>query len=230
MTLNRRLARCAEYVAAGGVLLDIGTDHALLPCFLAQKGSVLYAVAADIAEGPLCSAKRTIAENGLSDRVFTAKSDGFAGIPKKYLSEATDAVIAGMGGEMIVKILSEAGDFPKKLNLVLQPNSRAGVLRRWLAENGYGTLRESAVRDGRHVYAVINARFDGAAARAVDGLYAAVGKIDPSDPDGREYYLAAAKRLRAAAKGLAAGNGEGDAEEAERLGELAERIEGVLEF
>lgn len=203
--------------------MDIGTDHAFLPCFLAERGAVSHAIAADIADGPLEAARHTVLKSGLEDRVDVLKSDGFKDIPGERLLNVTDAVIAGMGGELIVRILSEAGDFPKAMNLILQPNSRAEVLRRWLAENGYCTLRESAVRDGKFVYAVINARYDGKK-RQAGRVEAITGKIDPAESDGREYFLSAAAKLETAAQGMAAGKSPESAAEASKLMETAREI------
>lgn len=37
--LSRRLLKLADYVPLGKRIADIGSDHALLPCYLVQKDS-----------------------------------------------------------------------------------------------------------------------------------------------------------------------------------------------
>lgn len=39
--LSKRLEMIAQEVPAGSRLADIGSDHALLPSFLAQQGTIL---------------------------------------------------------------------------------------------------------------------------------------------------------------------------------------------
>ena len=68
-------------------------------------------------------------------------------------------VLAGMGGDLISRILAEApwldgGDY----TLVLQPQSAANDLRRWLGERSWSIARERLVRDGRFLYAVMVVR------------------------------------------------------------------------
>ena len=220
--------RCSEFIRNGGVLLDIGTDHAMLPCYAVESGRVSGAVAADIAEGPLAAARRNVESRGLSERISLYLSDGFLKIPAAELERVTDVVIAGMGGEMIAKILEDAGDIPKKMNLILQPNTRAETLRKYLAEKGYEILDERAVRDGGFVYAVMNARYAGGH-RNLDDLESLVGRIDPADGEGREYIILAAKRLRAAAEGKSRSKSPEAAESAERLFGLAGRLEDLAE-
>ena len=74
----------------------------------------------------------------------------------------TDITIAGMGGEVIAGILQKA-PFLKNpsIRLILQPQSREFILRRFLAENGFALLREEAVRSGRYVYTVMVAEYAG---------------------------------------------------------------------
>ena len=56
-TLTQRLSACASLVREGASLIDIGTDHGYLPIWLLKSGKISKAIAADIGEGPLLSAK-----------------------------------------------------------------------------------------------------------------------------------------------------------------------------
>ena len=58
--MSKRLTAIGALVTEGGVLADIGTDHAYLPVFLALEGIIISAVAADINRGPLSRAEENI--------------------------------------------------------------------------------------------------------------------------------------------------------------------------
>ena len=53
MMLTKRLAACAAQVTPGGVICDVGTDHAYLPAELLRQNRCTRAVATDIHAGPL---------------------------------------------------------------------------------------------------------------------------------------------------------------------------------
>ena len=101
--LDARLQMCADFVPPGAVLADIGTDHAYLPVWLCKSGKIPKAIAADIGQGPLQSAGESIARYQAQDRIETRLSDGLAAFSP---GEADTIVIAGMGGELIARILS----------------------------------------------------------------------------------------------------------------------------
>ena len=100
--LDNRLLLCAEFVRQDSAVADIGTDHAYLPVYLAQKGKIKKAIAADINEGPLKSGIETINRCGVSDTVSARLSNG---LEKISPDECDDVIIAGMGGELICSII-----------------------------------------------------------------------------------------------------------------------------
>ena len=51
-------------------IADIGTDHAYLPTWLAERGVIIKAVAGDITEGPCAAARNTVAMYGMNDKVY----------------------------------------------------------------------------------------------------------------------------------------------------------------
>lgn len=71
-------------------------------------------------------------------------------------------MIAGMGGELIVQILSHAPwvrDPGKRL--ILQPMSKAEVLRSYLSNEGFAILQEEAVRSLGRIYSVMRCGYTG---------------------------------------------------------------------
>ena len=134
ITLDSRLGCIAEAIGSACIVADIGTDHGLLPIALLLRGQAERAVACDIRQGPLDSARRNAERYGVSDKVELVLTDGFHGI-EVYSPDAV--VISGMGGELIARIISEAPYLRGDVRLFLQPMTRAESLRRYLAQNGF---------------------------------------------------------------------------------------------
>lgn len=158
MKLDPRLSMTAGMARPGVPLADIGTDHAYLPVYLMENGIIPSAVASDIRPGPLRNAAKTVEKYSLQDRVKLVLTDGLTDIPR----DCTDFCIAGMGGELIAKIL---GDSPwvqvPGNHFVLQPQTHPEDLRRFLWDSGFEILREDVVKDGRRFYLCLEAVYTG---------------------------------------------------------------------
>ena len=218
---NKRLEKCMELVTEGGVVCDIGTDHALLPCRLVKTGQCKNAIAADIGTGPLEAAKKNILAEGLEDKIDTCLSDGLEDIHRsEYADSITDIVIAGMGGETIVHILSQKTQIQYRANLILQPMTRAEVLRSWLYENGFDIKREVCVEDAGHVYTCIQAVYT-AKKRRLSGPRKYIGFADLSDRAALDYTKKQLRRLQGQYEGLAKA-GKEEAAEIKQLIDMAE--------
>ena len=77
--LKERLLLAAELAGTGNTVMDVGCDHAHLDIYLLQTGRFARAVAMDIGEGPLESARENIELTELSDRCELRRSDGLTG-------------------------------------------------------------------------------------------------------------------------------------------------------
>lgn len=155
---DTRLLSAVPYLTRGGRVADIGTDHAYLPIYLIREGIVSHALACDVNEGPILSARHNIAAAGLSDRIGTLRTDGLHGV-EDYRPD--DVMIFGMGGELIVRILSEAPWIRSaSVGLILQPMSRVSVLRRWLLDNGFAITGETVTFEDKF-YQTLSARYCG---------------------------------------------------------------------
>lgn len=202
ITLSKRLSKCAEYVRSSAKFADIGTDHGYLPIYLLLSGKVTSAIAADIGEKPLASAKMNAAR--YSAELKLVLSNGFESLESQ---DITDACLAGMGGELMVKILSSAAflkgkpssDF-EKYRLILQPQSHENDLRKYLSDNGWEILREEAVLDDKKIYTVICAEPSGNYELSKVELF--IGKLDPTDENSRIYAEKQVKQLKNKLKGI----------------------------
>lgn len=152
MSLSIRLKCVADMVTNGVRLADIGTDHAYIPIELVASGRIPSAIAMDINPGPLQKASENIAAYGLSDRIECRHSDGFASMID---NEADCAVIAGMGGDLICRIIS---DRPEAVHeLVLSPHTHYEKVRHTLRHLQYEIKSERMVNDSGKFYLVIKA-------------------------------------------------------------------------
>jgi tRNA (adenine22-N1)-methyltransferase len=142
----------AAFIPAGSRVIDVGTDHGLLPAWLRQRNAAPFVAATDIVPGPLEAARRTAAEADV-DGILFMQCDGLDGIGN--LSPDV-VVIAGMGGETISGILERA-PWASKLRLLLQPMTKAEELRRRLPALHLRIAREALVEEGGRLYQIIEA-------------------------------------------------------------------------
>lgn len=149
MELSRRLAAVAALVSDGSRLADIGTDHAYIPIRLASEGRIPSAIAMDVNRGPLDRAAANIRQAGYEDRIRTRLSDGFSALKP---GEADSAVIAGMGGGLVIRILDSGMPVVRTLKeCILQPQSEIEKVRTFLLKEGFFFMEEMMVEeDGKY--------------------------------------------------------------------------------
>ena len=158
--ISNRLKMAASFVTEGNTLADVGTDHGYVPIYLLQQKKIPSAIAMDINEGPLLRAKEHIALYGLNEYIQTRLSDGVAALNPGE----TDAIlIAGMGGGLVMHILTEGSEVCRRAKeLILQPQSELERVRVFLRENGYETTAEEMVLEDGKFYPMMRVRYTGA--------------------------------------------------------------------
>ena len=147
--LSNRLSALASLVSKGHRLADIGTDHGYIPIYLCQTGIIPSAIAMDIGKGPLQQATAHIKQQGLSSRIRTRLSDGLTALQP---GEADTILIAGMGGGLVMKILSQGTHaLTGREELILQPQSEIAQVRAYLRTHGFRILEEDMIlEDGKY--------------------------------------------------------------------------------
>ena len=137
-------------------IADIGTDHAYIPIFLAEKNLADRVIATDINEGPLSIARDNIRKKGLEDKIETRLGGGLSVL---RAGEAYDIIIAGMGGILISEIIENDIDTAKQSRLVLQPMNAQYELRKYLVSHGFKIIKEDLAVEGFKVYNIIIAEY-----------------------------------------------------------------------
>ena len=114
MQLSQRLLAVADLASAGYCLADVGTDHGYIPIYLMEKGNYERAIAMDVRKGPLLRAEENRKSHGFEDRMDLRLSDGVAALRE---GEADTVVIAGMGGGLVIHILTEGAKVLKSVEM-----------------------------------------------------------------------------------------------------------------
>ncbi len=157
MRLTPRLAAIAELIPSGSTVADIGTDHAYLPVYLVQERISRRVVAADVNTAPLEHARETVAAFNCLQKIELRQGDGLKVLQAE--DQIDTVIIAGVGGETIIRILEEGKErLGGVQHLILQPMNESGTLRLFLAYNGYALVQESLVMEGRRLYEIIMAK------------------------------------------------------------------------
>lgn len=156
--LSRRLQAIVDLAGTGGVLCDVGCDHAHVPIRLLQEGKYARAIGMDVIGGPLEKAAGNLRLYGMEDAVELRLSDGLDAF---RAGEADTLVITGMGGSMMREILlrepSKTGSFAA---LVLGPQSDPDKVRSALRALGFAIGEERLLFEDGKYYPVIWASED----------------------------------------------------------------------
>ena len=149
MRLSNRLRMVADMVPNCDAVADIGCDHAYLSVWLLREGKARYAYACDVRKGPLAKAAETIRFFHMQEHAETILCDGLAGLKPGC---AQVIVMAGMGGELTNRILTEGSECASAAQvLVLQPQSDWDMVRRRVYALGFTIADERCVyEDGKY--------------------------------------------------------------------------------
>ncbi|MBO5743399.1 MAG: SAM-dependent methyltransferase [Clostridia bacterium] len=156
MELSPRLLKIASLIPKGEKVADVGTDHGYIPLYLFENNIISHAIAMDVNPMPLKRAEDNITAAGFGEKCEFRLSNG---LEKLLENEATSVVIAGMGGLLMMDIISRGMPvINKETKLFLQPMIAAPELRLFLFENGFTIENEYVVREENKFYNIICAR------------------------------------------------------------------------
>ncbi|MGR6836321.1 tRNA (adenine(22)-N(1))-methyltransferase [Syntrophomonas erecta] len=151
----KRLEAVASLVLPGEPAADIGADHLQLSLYLIEKGICPWVIVSELGEGPFGRAQKILENSTCQEQIELRQGDGMAVLD---VGEVHTVVIAGMGGDTICGILErdwdKAGSFKR---LVFQPMSRAWMLRRVLASQGWIITDELLVNEHQRFFVLMAA-------------------------------------------------------------------------
>lgn len=150
MQLSLRLSAIADMVTTGNRLVDVGCDHGYLPVYLIQQKKIPSAIAMDVRKGPLSRAKEHIRQYGLEEYIQARLSDGLENLKA---GEGDTLVIAGMGGPLMERILTDGQSVRNSFSeMILQPQSDIPHFRRFIQSQGFQIVEEKMVEEEGKFY------------------------------------------------------------------------------
>ena len=150
MQIPKRLQVIGDLIPEGAHVADIGADHGLLERYIATHLSDYYILAIENKRGPfeaLFEATRDL------DNIEYSLSDGMRFVDEEY----DTVVLAGMGGDNIVNILTQ---FPDKLKsikrIIVDAHSFIPKVRKTLIDFGFDIEVEKIVYEADVYYIIIS--------------------------------------------------------------------------
>lgn len=167
--LPKRLERIVDMVPLCRTAADIGCDHAYVSIALRERGKAERVLACDVRPGPLQQARANIARAGLADSIETRLGDGLQPV---HTGEAETVILAGMGGELILRILEgRENDFSR---FVLSPQSDIARVREQLLQKGLQLTDEVMLQDEGKFYVILSLCQGGSGPFGLSGALAAL--------------------------------------------------------
>jgi len=154
--LSPRLAALACAIAPGSRVADVGSDHGLLPLWLAANGRAAYCLAVEKTEELLAGVARPPAGVSWAERLGYRAGDGLRAI---HPDDRIDTIVlAGLGGRTIVQLLEAPGTAsPDLKRLIVQPRSEPALVRRWLGDHDWRLVTEGLTEDHRRFHLTVAA-------------------------------------------------------------------------
>jgi len=139
----KRLELIASLINKNEKVLDVGTDHGLVPFFLLSNKITNNIDASDIAEKPLEFAKKNLQKKGYLNDVNLILSDGLKEID---INKYDVIIIAGMGGKTISSIISQ-----KNFNgrYIIHSTTSIDQLRKTIEKNRITIINEIIIKEGK---------------------------------------------------------------------------------
>lgn len=152
MKINNRLKKIGDLVEANSFCLDVGCDHALLDIYLVKRNKNIKAIASDIAEGPVETAKQNIKKERLEGKIEVRLGNGL----DTYSDEVNTIIISGMGGRNMIGVFKNHPEVLKKVDtIILSPNNYQIDVKKFLTKNNFLIADEEFVKDKKFIYQII---------------------------------------------------------------------------
>ena len=184
-----RIAKICSLLSETETFADVGCDHGYMAEYMLKNCLCRTAYITDISEKCLKKAETLLDGYIRAGKCIPVVCDGLAGVPK----DCGFVLIAGMGGEEIVRILSESF-LPKKF--LFQPMKNSEKLRRYLAARGAMLERDFTFSDGTAFYDVILGQSEGGGTYTEEEFFFGRENLRSPSADFIEKWESEAAKLR----------------------------------
>lgn len=149
--MTARLSYIFAEIPACDTFADIACDHGFIARAMIDGGKCKRVYISDVSEKSLKKAETLLAEHMGHGIAESFVSDGFDNVPR-----ADCALVAGIGGDLIVDILGRAAKADKlPETLVLQPMKHCDKVRKAAVRLGYAVRKDFTVKSEGQFYDII---------------------------------------------------------------------------
>lgn len=149
--ISNRLKTIASLVNKNAKVLDVGCDHGLLSIYLIESGIASKVIASDVNQNALDNAIKNISKKNLDAKIKTILAFGNNGLT----DEIDTIVIAGMGYNTIINIMSLSPSLKNVKNIIIQSNNHTSEVRKYMTTKGYKIGNEKVVYEKDKYYEII---------------------------------------------------------------------------
>lgn len=168
MNDKKRLMDIINLIDYGKNVIDIGTDHGLVPLYLAKNNISSNILATDISAPSLKKLEDQL-DSKLSKVIKTKVTDGFKGIERE---DNQIAIIAGMGGNTIVDIIGDRIEFAQNLDyMILESNIASEKLRLFLYNNNFEIMRDFLSFENGKYYDILQVKYGNKKEMKISDVY-----------------------------------------------------------
>lgn len=152
----KRLDKIVSFVGENKIVADIGSDHGITAIKIYEEKNPKKVIATDISAPSLQKLKDKLKHSGYE--IETIVTDGLKNLPM----DIEEAVISGMGANLIVNILRGNMDLSRSLEkIITSPNNSLEYYRRWLMDNGFTIIDDEKIEDEGVLYDVVVIKYTG---------------------------------------------------------------------
>ncbi len=152
IVLSKRLKAIYDLIP-NQVCSDIGADHGKLIISLVEDNKIPYGYAVENKKGPYDILCAEVSKSSKKDFIKPIFSDGI----KDLSEDVKTLVIAGMGGHLIIDILTKNINKLKNIkDIILDPHNDIEFVRKSMYEMGFSLINEVMVFENKVYYEILH--------------------------------------------------------------------------
>lgn len=143
---KKRIEKISSLFEKSNTMLDIGTDHALIPLYLVEHNLVKKVYFTEINSLPFENALMNIKKK--NKEIFFEGKIGDGTLPYSYLRDIDYLSITGMGTKTITEILNKTSNLEDFKYIVLESTNDIKGIFYWQYKNKYEIIWQRIIHEG----------------------------------------------------------------------------------